>query len=152
MRAQLVAPRHTVQRRRARRSKVSLVELFVSVVIVCGLTGLSAALFGIHQKHAADAVAAADLHSAIVVLEACNAADSLFPVSGITLTGGVSTVPCADESLTASAGTTLTYVPIAGASSYVLMTTNSRGTGAAYCFDNSIGGSIRTVARGATTC
>lgn len=153
MRPVLVTPRRArAVGRRVQRKKVALVELCVTAAILCGLTGTGLAVFDVHQKHAADAVAKADLHNAVAVLEACDGADMLFPVSGITLTSGVSTVPCVGESLAASTGTTLTYVPSLDASSYVLVTTNSGGTGTSYCFDNAVGGSIRAIAPGALTC
>ncbi len=128
----------------------TLIELLVVVVILGVLIAVAIPLYLNYRKGANDSATASDLRNAISVLEVCQTDNNgAYP----SATGLVITAPCANQKINLSTGTTLTYFN--KTPGYVLSGINSNGNANKfYCYDSTLGGSIKTqaVAGTATGC
>lgn len=135
-----------MQRLRALKSQYShraddgftLIELLVVVVIIGILLAIAIPLYLNYEKGARNKSAASDLRTAISTIEVCNSDNDALPAS-FTTTAPVS--PCANESITVSNGTTLSYY--ASDKTYMLVSYQDNGS-IWYCYNSSVGGSVIT--------
>jgi type IV pilus assembly protein PilA len=130
----------------------TLIELLVVVVILGVLIAIAIPLYLNYRKGANDASAQSDMRNAINVFEQCNSDNGFYPKSDIpalTASGpaDIAAGPCVTKTINLSGGTTLAYFagPTAG-TSYVMVDTNTNGAGKVYCYNSSLGGSVKTIA------
>jgi type IV pilus assembly protein PilA len=130
------------RRRAAGESGFTLIELLVVVVIIGILIAIAIPVYLNYQKGAKDKSAASDLRNAIAVLEQCNSDNGTYP-SAVGLTGGsLSAAGCA-QTINVSSGTNLSYSVASPATTYEIWSTNTGGSGKAYCYNSQYGGSIK---------
>jgi type IV pilus assembly protein PilA len=120
----------------------TLIELLVVVVIIGILIAIAIPLYLNYKKGANDKAAESDLRGAISTLEQCNSNNNVYPSS---ITVGTSGGACTGQTITASSGTTITYFAATGGANYIIESTNSSGSGAKYCYDSAVGGSVASV-------
>jgi type IV pilus assembly protein PilA len=124
----------------------TLIELLVVVVIIGILIAIAIPVYLSYQKGANDKSAQSDVHNAIGVLELCNSDNGSYPTSigTISATSPVyaTLAGCSGQKITVTKNTTLTYVPAASTSSYMLTGSNSGGKPTTYCYNSLNGGGV----------
>ena len=143
-----------LREKRARGEKgFTLIELLVVVVIIGILIAIAIPLYLNYTKGANDKAAASDLRAAVSVMEQCNTDNNSYPTA--VSSDGTSITGCSGQSLKTSSGTewplyiaTPTTDPV---TSYILVSHNTKGAGKWYCYDSSVGGSIKTDTAAPTT-
>ncbi|MGH8961815.1 MAG: prepilin-type N-terminal cleavage/methylation domain-containing protein [Jatrophihabitantaceae bacterium] len=120
----------------------TLIELLVVVVIIGILIAIAIPLYLNYRKGANDKSAMSDLRGAISVLEQCNSDNSTYPA---TATAGTTNGACAGQTINVSSGTTMLYTVGSPATSFMISSTNSNGSGKYYCYNSATGGSVKQI-------
>ena len=145
------AQRVNARASRAHRSKISLVELVVSLTLVAVLTAIALTVYVRFQRAAMDRVAESDLYTAAGVLTSCQL-DSTVPSADFAVRAGSPMELCPGQVLSVSTGTQLTYTAGRFGGSWVVRASNSRGRPTYYCYDAATSSGIATVDRLDTLC
>lgn len=124
----------------------------VSLVVVAALSAVALPLYSSHERAAHDLAAESDVRNAMYVVQVCTAVDGNPPASALTVVGGTPAPACDGQVFTVSEGTVLTYRPEVDGLSFVVRAHNTGGRPAYWCWDATVGGSIRAVAGPADTC
>jgi|EndMetStandDraft_8_1072994.scaffolds.fasta_scaffold28046_2 type IV pilus assembly protein PilA len=139
----------------------TLIELLVVVVILGILIAIAIPTYLSYRKSANDKAAQSDLRNAISTFEVCNS-DAGYPISSDSA-GTLVGCDSQNNKISLSSGTTVKYIttptPATAGNvvSYIIFSGNSGGTtNKVYCYNSSVGGSVKTAPSGtvaaATTC
>jgi type IV pilus assembly protein PilA len=141
-----------LQRLRAMRSEkneagFTLIELLVVVVIIGILIAIAIPLYLNYENGAKNKSSASDLRAAISTVEQCYTDNNnAYPTAIVAATGSYSLTGCTGGKLTVSSGTTVVYNPSSTAYSLVSYqgSTAPGANGVWYCYNSSVGGSVKT--------
>ncbi len=136
------------ERRIAGESGFTLIELLVVVVIIGVLIAIAIPVYLNYQKGAKDKAAAADVRSAVGILEQCKVDNGAYPVLSLTVPvpGGYAFAACPGGTISFSNATTLRFYSstVTGQDAYVMAASADGGSGKVYCYSSTAAGSIST--------
>ncbi len=148
---------HTLSKLREKRAKgdqgFTLIELLVVVVILGVLIAIAIPLYLNYRKGANDSAAQSDLKNAINTLEQCNSSTPGYPASMAAVVAPAIGAPCTGQTINLSSGTTLNYLFTGTApnTGYIITDINTSGSGKVYCYNSTVGGSVKAVTGSITT-